>query len=74
MNDFENKAIAASVLELSASKAATDRLDRALRQLIQHLRNGNGIGRPAALSLLEAARADIQRRIVETRLKAATGS
>jgi hypothetical protein len=45
----------------TGAEAAAKKLDAALRELIQQLRNGTGIDRPAALSLLEVAQTDVQR-------------
>ena len=65
MSDLESSPAAAAVLDAAAVK-----LDDSLHQLIQLLRNGS-IDRPAATSLLEAisllekARADVQRRLGE---------
>jgi hypothetical protein len=59
MSDLESSPAAAA-----ASDAAAIKLDDSLYQLIQQLRNGS-IERPAAISLLEKARANVQRRLRE---------
>ena len=59
MNDLESSRVAAA-----APDAAAIKLDDSLHRLIQQLIN-DSIDRPAALALLEKARADVQRRFGE---------